>query len=53
VYPTQLRNRECALDKDRRCGLLFIDFENGDMLQLTGEAWIDWDAPEVGSVTGM
>jgi len=27
-----------------RCGLLFIDFENGDTLQLTGEADILWES---------
>ncbi len=28
---------------DPKCGLLFIDFESGDTLQLTGEAEILWD----------
>jgi len=28
---------------DPRCGLLFIDFETGDMLQVTGEAEILWE----------
>ncbi|MGI9383470.1 MAG: pyridoxamine 5'-phosphate oxidase family protein [Methyloligellaceae bacterium] len=30
--------------EDGRCGLMFLDFENGDVLQLTGEAHIDWRA---------
>ncbi len=29
---------------DPKCGLLFIDFKSGDVLQLTGEAEILWDA---------
>ena len=28
---------------DPRCGLLFIDFETGDLLQVTGEAEILWE----------
>lgn len=31
---------------DPRAGLLFIDFERGDLLQLTGRATIDWDPPD-------
>jgi predicted pyridoxine 5'-phosphate oxidase superfamily flavin-nucleotide-binding protein len=41
------------IDKDRRCGLLFIDFDNGHMLQLTANARIDWDAPEIRTVAGV
>jgi len=41
------------IDKDRRCGLLFIDFDSGDVLQLTATAWIDWDAPEIQTVAGV
>ncbi|MCH9673613.1 MAG: pyridoxamine 5'-phosphate oxidase family protein [Gammaproteobacteria bacterium] len=29
---------------DARAGLLFIDFERGDLLQLTGRAEIEWEA---------
>lgn len=29
-----------------RAGLLFLDFEGGATLQLTGEAWIDWTRDE-------
>lgn len=32
---------------DPRVGLLFVDFESGGMLQLTGRATIDWDSPAV------
>jgi uncharacterized protein len=41
------------IDKDRRCGLLFIDFASGDLLQLTAAAWIDWDAPEIRTTAGV
>jgi ferredoxin-NADP reductase/predicted pyridoxine 5'-phosphate oxidase superfamily flavin-nucleotide-binding protein len=30
---------------DSRAGLLFVDFETGGMLQLTGHATIDWNPP--------
>jgi len=29
-----------------RAGLLFVDFDSGDLLSLTGEAAIEWDMPE-------
>lgn len=32
---------------DPRVGLLFIDFDNGSLLQMTGKATIDWDSPAV------
>ena len=32
------------LEVDPRAGLLFVDFENGDVLQLTGAAHVLWDA---------
>ena len=32
---------------DPRAGLLFVDFETGGLLQLTGRAEIDWDSNEV------
>lgn len=32
---------------DPRAGLLFVDFERGDTLQLTGRARIDWDSPDI------
>jgi ferredoxin-NADP reductase/predicted pyridoxine 5'-phosphate oxidase superfamily flavin-nucleotide-binding protein len=37
---------------DPRVGLLFVDFETGGMLQLTGRTWIDWDSPEVARTEG-
>ena len=37
---------------DPRAGLLFVDFERGDLLQLTGRARIDWDSPELASIPG-
>lgn len=41
------------IDRDGRAGLLFIDFAAGDLLQLTADAWIDWDAPEIATVPGV
>lgn len=35
-----------------RAGLLFIDFERGDLLHLAVEAEIIWDGPEVEAFTG-
>lgn len=35
-----------------RAGLLFIDFENGDMLHLAVEAEILWDAPQLQAFAG-
>ena len=32
---------------DERIGLLFVDFERGDLLQLTGRAEIVWSGPEL------
>jgi ferredoxin-NADP reductase len=37
---------------DPRAGLLFVDFETGALLQLTGEAEIDWDSPAVADYPG-
>ncbi len=37
---------------DPRVGLTFVDFETGDLLQLSGCARIDWDSPEVATVAG-
>lgn len=41
------------IEQDRRCGLLFLDFERGDVLQLTAGTWIDWDAPEITTAAGV
>jgi ferredoxin-NADP reductase/predicted pyridoxine 5'-phosphate oxidase superfamily flavin-nucleotide-binding protein len=37
---------------DPRAGLLFVDFEGGGLLQLTGRAEIDWDSPEIACIPG-
>lgn len=37
---------------DPRAGLLFVDFEKGGLLQLTGRAEIDWDSKEVDRFPG-
>lgn len=38
------------LQLDGRAGLLFIDFERGDLLTLTGRAEIVWDGPELAAL---
>jgi predicted pyridoxine 5'-phosphate oxidase superfamily flavin-nucleotide-binding protein len=40
------------LQLNDRCGLLFLDWERGDTLQLTGRAWIDWDAARTATAPG-
>jgi len=35
-----------------RCSLLFLDFENGDLLQLQGTTCIDWSGPAAQLVQG-
>ena len=37
---------------DPRAGMLFIDFETGEALSLTGEAEVIWEGPEVGAFAG-
>uniref|UniRef100_UPI0032B12003 pyridoxamine 5'-phosphate oxidase family protein n=1 Tax=uncultured Aquincola sp. TaxID=886556 RepID=UPI0032B12003 len=37
---------------DERAGLLFIDFDTGDLLTLTGHAQLLWDGPEVAALDG-
>ena len=37
---------------DDRAGLLFVDFERGGLLQLTGRAEVDWDSPAVARYPG-
>jgi ferredoxin-NADP reductase/predicted pyridoxine 5'-phosphate oxidase superfamily flavin-nucleotide-binding protein len=37
---------------DPRVGLLFVDFERGELLQLSGRAEIDWGSPAVARVPG-
>lgn len=38
--------------KNPKCGLLFVDFETGDMLQMTGEGSVVLDGPEVEAFQG-
>ena len=40
------------LQANPHCGLLFYDFSNGRMLQLTGKAKIVWDGPEIREFAG-
>ena len=40
------------LQVNPRAGLLYIDFENGDLLYLAVEAQIIWDGPEVAAFEG-
>lgn len=37
---------------DPRAGLLFVDFERGSLLQLSGRTSIDWDSPAVSRFPG-
>lgn len=37
---------------DPRCGLLFLDWESGGRLHLTGQARVDWDPGRAASVPG-
>ena len=37
---------------DPRAGLLFVDFESGGMLQMTGRTEMDWDSKELGRFPG-
>ncbi|MGI9423599.1 MAG: pyridoxamine 5'-phosphate oxidase family protein, partial [Hyphomicrobiaceae bacterium] len=37
---------------DSRAGYLFVDFESGNLLQLTGTASIDWDSEELDTFPG-
>ncbi len=38
--------------KNPKTGFLFIDFENGDVLTMTGKAQIIWDGPDVETFEG-
>lgn len=40
------------LELNPRCGLLFLDWESGHTLQLTGRAGVDWDAARAAAVPG-
>ncbi len=39
-------------DYDPRAGFLFVDFETGSLLQLTGTTAIDWDSEAVARIVG-
>jgi len=40
------------LELNPRCGLLFLDWERGNTLQLTGRARVDWDPSRAAAVPG-
>jgi predicted pyridoxine 5'-phosphate oxidase superfamily flavin-nucleotide-binding protein len=40
------------LQLEPRCGLLFIDFARGDLLQVAALASLQWDGPEVAATQG-
>ena len=40
------------LEVNPKAGLLFVDFANGDVLQITGRTEIVWDGPEVEALPG-
>ena len=40
------------LELNPRAGLIFIDFDRGDLLYLTGTAKVIWDGPEVAAYEG-
>lgn len=40
------------LDLDPRCGLLFVDWERGHALHLTGRAHVDWSPERAAAVPG-
>lgn len=40
------------LELDPRAGLLFVDFDSGELLSLTGEAVVSWDDPRIASFPG-
>src|SRR5690606_40380696 len=42
----------CSSDLDPRCGLLFLDWERGHALHLTGRARVDWDERRAAAVPG-
>jgi predicted pyridoxine 5'-phosphate oxidase superfamily flavin-nucleotide-binding protein len=40
------------LELNPRCGLLFLDWEDGHALYLTGQAYVDWDQDRAAQVAG-
>lgn len=52
-YPgNRMFNTLGNITAEPNAGLLFVDFEQGDTLQLTGEAAVIWDEEIVGSLSG-
>ena len=35
-----------------KAGFLFVDFDNGDLVYMTGQAEIDWDSEEIAAFAG-
>ena len=56
IFPDYSGNRMFQtlgnISAEPHAGLLFLDFERGDSLQLTGEAQIIWDGERVAAVAG-
>src|SRR5579883_806840 len=56
VFPDYSGNRMFQtlgnISVEPRTGLLFLDFESGDTLQLTGKAQIIWDRERIAAFTG-
>jgi hypothetical protein len=56
VWPDYLGNSMYMtlgnLELDPRCGLLFLDWERGRTLHLTGTARVDWDPGRAAEVPG-
>lgn len=40
------------LEQDPHAGLLVLDFDSGDLLSVTGRAWVIWGGPEVDAFEG-
>ncbi|WP_159084111.1 pyridoxamine 5'-phosphate oxidase family protein [Saccharobesus litoralis] len=34
------------IESNGKAGLLFVDFENGHLLSMTGKAWVNWQTPQ-------
>ncbi len=43
----QFYNTLGNIQEEKRAGLLAFDFKTGDFVQITGDAHIDWDVPDV------
>jgi predicted pyridoxine 5'-phosphate oxidase superfamily flavin-nucleotide-binding protein len=40
------------LQLEPRCGLLFVDFERGDLLHVAAQASVEWEGPELDAIDG-